>query len=125
MIDFCYFMNFSVLFQTFLYPDNLAWFQVCQFFFFLILNTDKHFPVQANYVLCMGVLMLAVVVWQNSLVFHSLDKLTSCAIHIFPPLTCHLVRWVIVLHLLSHLFTWQVGDDPKWAGARLCGAGLG
>merc|ERR1719427_336702 len=77
MIDFCYFMNFSVLFQTFLYPDNLAWFQ-------------------ANYVLCMGVLMLAVVVWQNSLVFHSLDKLTSCAIHIFPPLTCHLVRWGMI-----------------------------
>ena len=92
------------------------------------MNADKHFLAQANYVLCMGVLMLAVVVWQNSLVFHSLDKLTSCAIHIFPPLTCHLVRWVMLctcVNLLSHLFTWQVGDDPEWTGARLCGAGLG
>ena len=48
---------------------------------------------QANYVLSMGVLMMAIVVWQNSLVFHSLDKLTSIFIHVFPPLTLHLYRY--------------------------------
>lgn len=44
----------------------------------------------------MGVLMLAIVVWQNSLVFHSLDKLTSIFIHVFPPLTLHLYRWGLI-----------------------------
>ena len=73
MLDFCYFMNVSVLVQCFLFPSCLPWYK-------------------ANYVLCMGVLMNAIVVWQNSLVFHSLDKLTSIYIHVLPPLTVHLYR---------------------------------
>ena len=75
MLDFCYFMNVSVLVQTILFPNCLVWFK-------------------ANYVLCMGVLMMAILVWQNSLVFHSLDKLTSIFIHVFPPLTLHLYRYL-------------------------------
>jgi len=77
MLDFCYFMNLSVLAQCFLFPSCLAWYK-------------------ANYVLCMGVLMNAIVVWQNSLVFHSLDKLTSIYIHVLPPLTVHLYRWGLI-----------------------------
>ena len=77
MLDFCYFMNISVLAQTFLFPTSLAWYK-------------------ANYVLCMGVLMNAIVVWQNSLVFHSIDKLTSIYIHVLPPLTVHLYRWGLI-----------------------------
>ena len=77
MLDFCYFMNVSVLVQCFLFPDYLAWYK-------------------ANYVLCMGVLMNAIVVWQNSLVFHSIDKLTSIYIHVLPPLTVHLYRWGLI-----------------------------
>ena len=49
------------------------------------------FP-QANYILCMGPLMFALIVWRNSLVFHSLDKLTSFFLHSFPPITVHLLR---------------------------------
>jgi len=77
MLDFCYFMNVSVIIQTSLFPSYLLWYK-------------------ANYVLCMGVLMMAIVVWQNSLVFHSLDKLTSIFIHVFPPLTLHLYRWGLI-----------------------------
>jgi len=77
MLDFCYFMNLSVIVQTSLYPDNLPWFK-------------------ANYVLCMGTLMSAIVMWQNSLVFHSLDKLTSFFLHFFPPLHLHLFRWGLI-----------------------------
>jgi len=77
MLDFCYFMNVSVLVQCFLFPSCLPWYK-------------------ANYVLCMGVLMNAIVVWQNSLVFHSLDKLTSIYIHVLPPLTVHLYRWGLI-----------------------------
>jgi len=77
MIDFCYFVNLSVVLQTGLYPESLLWYK-------------------ANYVMCMGCLMLAIVVWQNSLVFHSLDKLTSFFLHAFPPLTMHLFRWGLI-----------------------------
>merc|ERR1712155_291318 len=40
---------------------------------------------------------MAILVWQNSLVFHSLDKLTSIFIHVFPPLTLHLYRSYITI----------------------------
>ena len=40
----------------------------------------------------MGPLMFAIIVWKNSLVFHSLDKLTSFFLHAFPPITIHLLR---------------------------------
>jgi len=107
MLDFCYFMNASVLIQTILFPNCLIWYK-------------------ANYVLSMGVLMMAIVVWQNSLVFHSLDKLTSIFIHVFPPLTLHLFRWglipstsilpddvlsmsdLLLMPLLMYIF-WQLG----------------
>ena len=65
MLDFCYFVNFSVVLQTAFFPDNLLWFK-------------------ANYVLCMGPICIAIMVWKNSLVFHSLDKLTSFFLHAFP-----------------------------------------
>ena len=42
--------------------------------------------------------MLAIVVWQNSLVFHSLDKLTSILIHAMPGLTLHLYRYMDTVH---------------------------
>jgi len=77
MIDFCYFVNLSVVLQTSIFPESLLWYK-------------------ANYVMCMGCLMLAIVVWQNSLVFHSLDKLTSFFLHAFPPLTMHLFRWGLI-----------------------------
>ena len=44
----------------------------------------------------MGPLMCAMVVWRNSLVFHSLDKLTSFFLHSFPPITVHLLRWGLI-----------------------------
>jgi len=77
MLDFCYFINLSVITQTWLFPDNIGWYK-------------------ANYILCMGPLMCAIIVWKNSLVFHSLDKLTSFFIHAFPPLTMHLLRWGLI-----------------------------
>jgi len=77
MLDFCYFVNFSVILQTAFFPENTNWFK-------------------ANYILCMGPLMFAIIVWKNSLVFHSLDKLTSFFLHCFPPLTVHLFRWGLI-----------------------------
>ena len=73
MLDICYFVNLSVMVQTNWFPDHLTWFK-------------------ANYVLCMGPVLTAIVTWRNSLVFHSLDKLTSFFLHAWPPLTIHLFR---------------------------------
>ena len=70
MLDFCYFVNLSVAVQVLFYPNNQKWFD-------------------ANYVLSLGPICLAIVVWQNSLVFHSLDKVTSFFLHAFPPVVCH------------------------------------
>lgn len=77
MIDFCYFMNLSTIIQIIFYPNNLLWFK-------------------ANYVLCMGSLLNAMVVWQNSVIFHSMDKLTSLLLHAFAPFTLHLLRWGVI-----------------------------
>ena len=77
MLDYCYFVNLSVGIQTTLYPNHLEWFQ-------------------ANYVLTMGPIFLAIIVWKNSLVFHSLDKLTSFFLHAFPPVIMHLHRWKFI-----------------------------
>jgi len=60
-----------------LFPTSLMWYK-------------------ANYVLSMGCLMMAIVIWQNSMVFHSLDKLTSFLLHAFPGLTIHLYRWGLI-----------------------------
>jgi len=107
MLDFCYFVNLSVFLQTAFFPSNIDWFK-------------------ANYILCMGPLMFAIVVWKNSLVFHSLDKLTSFFLHAFPPITVHLLRWghipnpsiskedflsltEMVLLPLGLYLTWQIG----------------
>jgi len=60
----------------------------------------------------MGCLMLAIVVWQNSLVFHSLDKITSFLLHAFPPLTLHMYRW----HLIPNNLIPE-NDSLSWAEA--------
>jgi len=77
MLDFCYFVNMSVAVQVLFYPNNQTWFD-------------------ANYVLSLGPLCLAIVVWHNSLVFHSLDKVTSFFLHAFPPVVCHGLRWKLI-----------------------------
>lgn len=81
MLDFCYFIQISVTLQAILCSPTSAfgssWFK-------------------ANYVLSHGPIAIAILAWQNSIVFHSLDKMTSFYIHIMPPLTCYLQRWDII-----------------------------
>ena len=74
MLDLCYFVNLSVITQYFFFTNNRVWFDV-------------------NYIMCSGPVCMAVVVWQNSLVFHSIDKVTSYFLHVLPVLMVHGVRW--------------------------------
>eukprot|EP00049_Salpingoeca_infusionum_P006920 m.112824 g.112824 ORF g.112824 m.112824 type:complete len:449 (+) comp13491_c0_seq3:89-1435(+) len=75
LMDFCYFLNAATALCVFLpgvWDGNLL--HVC-------------------FVMANGPLAWAIVAWRNSLVFHSLDKVTSVYIHILPPLATYCWRW--------------------------------
>ena len=46
-----------------------------------------------NFAVSNGTLLGALLAWRNSLVFHSLDKVTSIAIHLMPGLLSYIKRW--------------------------------
>jgi len=78
MIDFCYLVNLSVILQT------------------LFCGCEGEFCgswFQTNYILTQGPIATAIILWANSLVFHSIDKVTSFAIHFLPALLYYLLRW--------------------------------
>jgi len=84
MLDFCYYVNMSVFLQYYLAPGNILWFK-------------------ANYIFAMGPLCSAIIIWRNSLVFHSLDKVTSFFLHALPPMSLHLMRWNFIPEVYSSL----------------------
>lgn len=78
--DLCYFVNVLTLLYLWVFPSSKVLFTVC-------------------YTLSHGPLGFAIVLWRNSLVFHSLDKVTSLFIHMYPPLTLFTLRWVLPIEL--------------------------
>ena len=64
--DLCYWTNGMLLIFIWLLPSSTYLFT-------------------ATYCLANGSLSWAIVAWRNSLVFHSVDKVTSLFIHIYPP----------------------------------------
>jgi hypothetical protein len=60
--DMCYYVNLLDLVWMWFFPSNTIFFTAC-------------------YLLSLGPLASAIVTWRNSLVFHSLDKVTSLFIH--------------------------------------------
>ncbi|KAK5954738.1 hypothetical protein OHC33_004462 [Knufia fluminis] len=75
LADLCYFVNALCLLTIWVFPRSKR----------LFIST---------YCLAYGNNAVAIVMWRNSLVFHSLDKVTSLFIHVMPP---------VVLHCLVHL----------------------
>lgn len=75
LADLCYFVNALCLLSTWAFPQSKR----------LFIST---------YCLAYGNNAIAIVMWRNSLVFHSLDKVTSLFIHVMPP---------VMLHCLVHL----------------------
>lgn len=47
------------------------------------------------FLLCNGPVMWGAIIFQNSLVFHSVTKYTSTVLHFSPPLTCWTLRWKV------------------------------
>lgn len=74
MYDFCYFAQVMQCFQMHKYPDDIRF-------------------AKAMFAIANGPLALAIAMWRNSLVFHSLDKMTSMFIHILPALVMFSQRW--------------------------------
>ena len=80
LLDFCYFIQASTIANTLMCP-NERYAEQCEIWF------------KTNYVFAHGPIAFAIVAWQNSLVFHSVDKVTSFALHIMPALTYYLLKW--------------------------------
>lgn len=72
--DFCYWANLLLWVYLVFFPSNKKLFTVA-------------------YAIAHGPLAWAVMLFQNSLVFHSLDKTTSAFIHVSPVLVTYCIRW--------------------------------
>jgi Protein of unknown function (DUF2838) len=70
LADLCYFVNLLAILTIWVFPNSKR----------LFIST---------YCLAYGNNAIAIAMWRNSMVFHSLDKVTSLFIHIMPPVTLH------------------------------------
>ncbi|KAM7207548.1 Protein of unknown function (DUF2838) domain containing protein [Naviculisporaceae sp. PSN 640] len=77
LADLCYFVNFLLLLSIWIFPGSKRLFT-------------------AVFCLAFGNNAVAIIMWRNSLVFHSFDKVTSLFIHIMPCATLH-----CIVHLLD------------------------
>ncbi|KAF9414408.1 hypothetical protein BGZ94_000404 [Podila epigama] len=75
LLDMCYFVNVAVILYLHVFPQSQA-------------------LLGAVWLLALGPLAFAIITWRNSLVLHSLDKVTSVYIHMSPPITLYTVRWL-------------------------------
>ncbi|KAF9583436.1 hypothetical protein BGW38_009461 [Lunasporangiospora selenospora] len=75
LLDMCYYVNVAVILYLYVFPQSKALFG-------------------AIWLLSLGPLAFAIIAWRNSLVLHSLDKVTSVYIHMSPPITLYVVRWL-------------------------------
>jgi len=85
LADLCYFVNALALLTIWLFPRSKR----------LFIST---------YCLAYGNNAVAIVMWRNSLVFHSLDKVTSLFIHVMPPVTLHCLVHLTPSEILSTRF---------------------
>lgn len=83
LADLCYFVNLLCLLSIWVFPRSKR----------LFIST---------YCLAYGNNAVAIAMWRNSLVFHSLDKVTSLFIHVMPPAALH-----CIVHLTSEEFLRQ------------------
>merc|ERR1719443_1571561 len=74
MLDFCYFGNGVLLAFLFIFPRMPRLFDIA-------------------FACASGPLIFSVKLFRNSIVFHSVDKMTSCFIHVMPFVVCYTVRF--------------------------------
>ncbi|WWC69184.1 uncharacterized protein I206_103120 [Kwoniella pini CBS 10737] len=71
--NLCYFVNILDLLWIWVFPSSTVLFICC-------------------YLLTLGPIASAIITWRNSLVFHSLDKIISIFIHIYPTIVLCVIR---------------------------------
>lgn len=74
MIDWCYLANLFCFLSCLVWPDSARLWRM-------------------NFAVTNGSLLGALLAWRNSLVFHSLDKVTSIALHLLPGILTCIERW--------------------------------
>ncbi|CEQ39624.1 SPOSA6832_01159, partial [Sporobolomyces salmonicolor] len=106
LFDLCYFVNVLTLLYLWVFPGSTILFEAC---YGLTLGSLGTYVSSARSVsaafsstlhgcskpttLTLGqTTRRAIATWRNSLVFHSLDKVISLAIHIFPPFVFTVIR---------------------------------
>lgn len=72
LADLCYYVNALMMVFIWVFPQSKHLYMVCFSFTF-------------------GTLSFAVITWRNSLVLHSIEKITSSFIHIIPPVTLFVI----------------------------------
>ncbi|KAI9777921.1 MAG: hypothetical protein M1839_008456 [Geoglossum umbratile] len=72
LADLCYFVNVLALLSIWMFPNSKR----------LFIST---------FCLAFGNNAWAIAMWRNSMVFHSIDKVTSLMIHIMPPVALHCI----------------------------------
>ena len=98
LIDFCYFAQILVILNIFLQflndygnmaEDDTLPPSPTQ----VVSGSVAHRLFKVNCLFANGPLAVAIIAWRNSLVFHSLDKVTSVFIHAFPMFFTYCERW--------------------------------
>lgn len=95
LADLCYFVNLLLALSIWAFP------------------TSKRLFVSA-FCLAFGNNAVAIIMWRNSLVFHSFDKVTSLFIHIMPCVTLHCIIHLMPEALQKERFPalWTVKTSP-------------
>jgi hypothetical protein len=74
MIDFCYYVLLCTLVNIFILKDSTTFFKTC-------------------FIYATGPLVVAILIWRNSLIFHDYDKIVSVYIHLLPSMLYYTLRW--------------------------------
>ncbi|KAG4302589.1 hypothetical protein PCANB_001212 [Pneumocystis canis] len=74
--------------------DLCYWVNMMLLVYLWVLSSSE-FLLVSTYFLSFGSLSWAIIAWRNSLVFHSMDKVTSLFIHIFPPTVLHTIIHIV------------------------------
>ncbi len=102
LADLCYFVNFLLMASIWVFPRS------------------KRLLV-AVWCLAYGNNAVAIIMWRNSLVFHSFDKVTSLFIHVMPCATLHCMVHLLSPELQQKRFPaiWNIKQAPRGVGSSL------
>lgn len=91
LLDACYWVNGTLVAYLWFFPENVWLFQALYGF--------------------SGMLLISVVLFRNSFVPHSLDRVTSFQIHIVPVIQLWVTRWPSEIH--APTWPWKIPSDSE------------